>query len=99
MERWTIRPTYVFVLVSWLFLIALILVLPQVDLPDTAFNRGTAPVDVHVQSTSAPVLLSLSPTYSFSILTQSTASHQETFVRATSSLSSSLPLLHHSLRC
>jgi hypothetical protein len=33
-----------------LFLLALILVLPQVDLPDFAFHRGTAPIIASTQS-------------------------------------------------
>jgi hypothetical protein len=34
------------------FLMLLIVVLPDVDLPDTAFHRGTAPLVVHTQATS-----------------------------------------------
>ena len=41
-----------------LFLFALILVLPQVDLPDFAFHGGTAPVVAKSKLSSAPVLSS-----------------------------------------
>jgi hypothetical protein len=99
MERWTIKPPYVFVLLSLLFLIALILILPQVDLPDTAFNRGTAPVDVHVRSISAPGLLSVGPVVSFDFPSQTTSGRHEQYVRSGHVTSSSLPLLHRSLRC
>jgi hypothetical protein len=39
---------------SELFLFALILVLPQVDLPDFTFRDGGAPASAHVQWTSPP---------------------------------------------
>jgi hypothetical protein len=38
-----------------LVLFAVILILPQVDLPDFTFHKGTAPVAVHVQASSPPV--------------------------------------------
>lgn len=41
-------------LISELFLFALILVLPQVDLPDTTFRDGTAPVVAHAQLNAPP---------------------------------------------
>ena len=99
MERWTIKPSYVFVLVSVLFLVALILILPQVDLPDTAFNRGAAPVDVHVRSVSAPGLLSFGTVVLFHFSSQTASGRHERHVRSGHVTSSSLPLLHRSLRC
>ena len=41
-----------------LFLFALILILPQVDLPDTAFRDGHTPVLAKLQVTSAPIAYS-----------------------------------------
>lgn len=41
-------------LIFELVLFAAILVLPQVDLPDFAFQRGTAPVAVKARSVSTP---------------------------------------------
>lgn len=38
-----------------LVLFAVILILPQVDLPDFTFHKGTAPVAVHAQACSPPV--------------------------------------------
>jgi len=43
-------------LIFELFLFALILVLPQVDLPDFTFHRGSAPVVAKSKLSSAPVL-------------------------------------------
>ena len=39
-----------------LFLFALILVLPQVDLPDFAFQRGSAPIVAKAKVSARPVL-------------------------------------------
>ena len=44
------------ILLFELFLFALILVLPQVDLPDFAFHRGTAPIVAKSQVCTRPVL-------------------------------------------
>ena len=43
-------------LIFELFLLALILVLPQVDLPDVTFRNGTAPIVAKSKLSSAPVL-------------------------------------------
>jgi hypothetical protein len=43
-------------LIFELFLFALILVLPQVDLPDFTFRAGTAPIAAKARLSSAPVL-------------------------------------------
>jgi len=44
------------ILISELLLFALILVLPQVDLPDFAFHRGTAPIVARSRVSAPPVL-------------------------------------------
>jgi hypothetical protein len=99
MGRWTIKPSYLFVLMTLLFLIVLILVLPEVDLPDTAFHRGTAPVDIHARFTSAPTLLSTGTTVPFSFSPQTASRHREHSLAFAHANSSFLPLLHRSLRC
>jgi hypothetical protein len=43
-------------LISELFLFALILILPQVDLPDTTFRDGGAPVVARLLVTVAPAM-------------------------------------------
>jgi hypothetical protein len=99
MGRWTIKPSAWLVLMSLLFLIVLILVLPQVDLPDTAFHRGTAPVDVHARVTSAPGLLSMGTVSSFCFSAHTASSCREHVMVLAHASSSSLPLLHRALRC
>jgi hypothetical protein len=44
------------ILLFELFLFALILVLPQVDLPDFAFHRGAAPIIARSRVSAPPVL-------------------------------------------
>ena len=52
MKRWRWA-----LLVFELFLFALILVLPQVDLPDFAFHRGSAPIVAKSKLSSSPLLV------------------------------------------
>ena len=99
MGRWTIKRPALFVLMSLLFLILLILVLPEVDLPDTAFHRGTAPVDVHARVTSAPGLLSMGTAVSLCFSTHTASRSREHVVEFAHATSRSLPLLHRALRC
>jgi len=50
-----ISPASRFLLGGLIVLMLLVVVLPDdVDLPDAAFHRGTAPVVVHAQATSGP---------------------------------------------
>ena len=52
---WNISPASSFLLGGVIVLMLLVVVLPDdVDLPDAAFHRGTAPVVVHAQATSGP---------------------------------------------
>src|SRR6476660_8014204 len=59
MRHWTICRPSVLVLLGVLTVIVLVLVLPQVDLLDTAFHNGTAPIAVHARGTAKPVLQTL----------------------------------------
>lgn len=53
MGSFTIRPLGLVVLLGFLAVITLILILPQVDLLDTAFQRNTSPLAIHARSISA----------------------------------------------
>ena len=60
MKRWNISSAALIVLGFMAVVMLLIVVLPDdVDLPDTAFHRGTAPVLVHSQATSAPAAVTV----------------------------------------
>jgi hypothetical protein len=54
-KKWNANPSTLFILGGLLVIIFLILVLPQVDLLDTAFHRGSSPVALKARFTSAPV--------------------------------------------
>ena len=54
MRHWTISRLSVCLLLGALIVIVLVLVLPQVDLLDTAFHGGTAPILVHARGTAKP---------------------------------------------
>lgn len=57
MSRWKIKTPALAILVGLIFVMLLIVVLPDVDLPDIAFHGGTAPVVMHAHATSAPNLV------------------------------------------
>jgi hypothetical protein len=65
MSQWNIRPSALFILSCVVFLMLLIVVLPDVDLPDTAFHRGTAPVVVHALATAAPAAATVATLFRF----------------------------------
>jgi hypothetical protein len=54
MRHWTINRQSVILLLGVLTVIVLVLVLPQVDLLDTAFHNGTAPIVIHALVTAKP---------------------------------------------
>jgi hypothetical protein len=55
--QWNIKPWAVMILGCMVFLMLLIVILPDVDLPDAAFHRGTGPTAIHAQANAAPPLL------------------------------------------
>lgn len=57
MSRWKIKTPALAILVGLIFVMLLIVVLPDVDLPDIAFHGGTAPVVMHAHVTRAPNLV------------------------------------------
>jgi len=60
MKDWGIPRWQVLVLASVLVAILLIVLIPdEWDLPDTAFQGGTAPLVIHARTTSGPALLSI----------------------------------------
>jgi hypothetical protein len=68
MSRWNINaPTLLILSIVVCFMLAIV-VLPDVDLPDTAFHRGTAPLLVHAQATTAPVVVAVAALFRFPCL-------------------------------
>ncbi len=64
MSRWKVDPSKVFILVSLIFIMLLIVVLPDVDLDDMAFHQGTAPLVVHAKATTAPTTIAVATVFS-----------------------------------
>jgi hypothetical protein len=98
MKRWTIKRSSLFILASVIFIMLVIVVLPFVDLLDTAFHRGTAPIAVHAQATSAPTALSTIPAFQQVHTDQAPGHLQQPFASVLTSDPNFLPILLHSLR-
>jgi len=98
MASWTINRGALILLMSLFALIVLILILPDIDLPDTAFHRGTAPVVEHSRTSSAPGLLTVRIPTSLFVAREANALQREQSLSPHLILQS-LPILHQSLRC
>jgi len=98
MANWTIGRGALVLLLGFLVLIVVILILPDIDLLDTAFHRGTAPVLEHSRVTSAPSLLIVRILMPGTYAGEGAESQLEGSSLSHSTLQS-LPILHQSLRC
>ena len=65
MLRWKVPISTLLVLVGMVFIMLLIVYLPDVDLPDTAFHRGTAPLVMHGRANAAPFVMAVVPLFQF----------------------------------
>ena len=65
MSQWNIKASTLFILSCVVFLMLLIVVLPDVDLPDTAFHQGTAPALVHARATAPPPTVAVAALFEF----------------------------------
>jgi hypothetical protein len=99
MGRWTIKPSVRATLLGMLFLVFLILVLPDVDLPDAAFHGGTAPVTLHARAVTPPSLLTVAAFITISFPTQTTVDPSVRTTSVNPISVDSLSILHRSLRC
>jgi hypothetical protein len=59
MSQWKVKAPALFLLSSLVCIMLLIVVLPDVDLPDTAFHRGTEPLVVHARANAAPTVVAI----------------------------------------
>ena len=99
MRNWTIRPHALFILLGLLSVILLILVLPQVDLLDTAFQRDSAPTTIHSQATSAPILLTATVAANSLVSVHHWEAHTQHVVPTGSAVPNFRPILLCSIRC
>lgn len=98
MSRWTLKPWALFVLGCVVFLMLLIVILPDVDLPDTAFHNGNAPIVVHAQVTSAPAAINVAAAFRLVAIPNSLRRVQEHRASAIYSAPNFLPILLRSIR-
>src|SRR5712672_4791718 len=100
MMRWRIDRLRLIVLGCVVLVMLVIVVLPGVDLLDTAFQRGTSPIAVHTQATSAPPAVNLPTALQLPYNTVEVFRHFHGFTSlAVSSAPNFLPILLGSLRC
>jgi hypothetical protein len=99
MGRWTIKPSVIAALLGVLCVVLMVLVLPDVDLPDAAFHGGSAPAVVHARSVSPPGFLTVAALIPFSFSARPLGHRwAESGLSAHSSVDS-IPILHRALRC
>ena len=97
MERWTSTPWYGFVLVGVLLLIALIQVLPQVDLPATVLNHDATAA---LRTPRTMELTQFTPAISLSLSLETIALERGTPAPVVAHPDANfLPILHRSIRC
>ncbi len=96
--HWSLNRQSVILLSCVLLVILLVQILPQVDLLDTAFHLGTAPIALHAQATARPILQILLFLFTFSLSAIGNASqdYQHHFVVE---FIRGFDILHHSFRC
>ena len=99
MLRWTVSPARLLLLGFAVFVIVLLVVLPQIDPLDTAFHRGTAPAVVHANATSTPAILSLAVPFHFLQGAVAPRHSQEQPAVTVYSSPKFLRILHRSFRC
>jgi hypothetical protein len=99
MSRWNVKTSTLILLGSVVFIVLLLVVLPNVDPPDTAFHRGTAPVVVHAQATATPPATLVASAFQIA----SAVAHEWIPLRLAASAvlspNDSLPILLCSIRC
>ena len=98
MRKWAISRQSAILLLGVLLVIVLVLVLPQVDLLDTAFHLGTAPIVLHSVATGSPVFQEFSVLFTFFLFVSGVMDHRcrhdLSFIRI-----HKLEVLNHSFRC
>jgi hypothetical protein len=98
MWRWTINRKAVLLLLGVLTVIVLVLVLPQVDLLDTAFHSGTAPIVVHARGTAKPAFQTLPDLSVFCLSAAGIAVQRSERLVLTTGIRK-VQLLNHCFRC
>jgi hypothetical protein len=98
MSQWRISRPALFVLFSVVVIMLAVVVLPFVDLPDTAFHRGTAPMVVHAQALSAGAAVAASVLFQILPVPHPSTQFHEHAAYAVYSAPNFLPIFLSSLR-
>jgi hypothetical protein len=98
MSQWNIKPATLFILGGMVILMLLIVVLPDVDLPDTAFHRETAPVALHAQATAAPTVVMIAAVLQFPHAAETYRTSDQPGTLAINPRPNSRPILLRSIR-
>ena len=99
MSQWKINTAGLVVLICVIFLMLLIVVLPDVDLPDAAFHNGTAPVAIHAHATSPPAAIHVIASVIHPDPDCSSRSQGETLACPAKVAPNFRPILLRSIRC
>jgi len=98
MSQWKLKPWAIFMLGGIVFLMLLIVILPDVDLPDTAFHNGNAPIVFHARVTSAPATITAPGAFRLTIAANTFPRFYEQHASAAYSAPNFLPILLRSIR-
>jgi hypothetical protein len=98
MSRWNVPASTLFILSCLIFIMLLIVVLPAVDLPDTAFHRGTAPLVVHARATTGPTVVAVAALFQLHSSSRISGLSCESGTLAANSSPNFRPILLRSLR-
>ncbi len=99
MSRWNVKASTLFILSFVALVMLLIVVLPDVDLPDTAFHRGTAPIVVHAQANAAPSVIAVASIFQLPRAVEARRPSHEPMGLRTNSDPNFRPILLRSIRC
>jgi hypothetical protein len=99
MSHWKINLPGLLILSFIIFLMLLIVVLPDVDLPDAAFHNGTAPVAIHLHATAAPAAVIVAITCASSDLDRASGTRNDPGICFHHTRPNFRPILLRSIRC
>lgn len=99
MSQWNVNKSKLFILSCLTFIMLLIVVLPDVDLPDTAFHQGTAPLLVHARGTTEPATVTVATVFQAPDPGQISSPVRESARLAHSLDPNFRPILLRSIRC
>jgi hypothetical protein len=99
MPRWNVKTSTLIILSCVTVIMLLIVVLPDVDLPDTAFHRGTAPIAVHAEARAVPAAVAIAGIFQLPPNEAAQRPHYESGLLNDSADPNFRPILLRSIRC